>query len=294
MGYREIQNLYKSKDILLFKQAWAMEKIHGTSAHISYSHPNNRLTFFSGGAKYDQFVNLFDQEKLLKIFSENAIEHNIEKITIYGEAYGGKLQGMSHTYGKDLKFIAFEVCLNDNNWMSVPQADRIATRLGFEFVHYGLIDTTEEAINTAMMADSIQAIRNGIGPGKMREGVVLRAPIELIHPNGGRIICKHKRPEFAEREHTPKIIDPEEIKVLEDAQAIAEEWCTHMRLMHVLDVFLEPKIEDADKVIKAMIADIIKESVGETIIEKAARKAIGKKTMKLFKDYLQSLAFHKE
>jgi intein/homing endonuclease len=29
MGYRKITNLYKNKDILLFKQALALEKIHG-------------------------------------------------------------------------------------------------------------------------------------------------------------------------------------------------------------------------------------------------------------------------
>ena len=29
MSYRHIENLYKNKEILLFKEAWAAEKIHG-------------------------------------------------------------------------------------------------------------------------------------------------------------------------------------------------------------------------------------------------------------------------
>lgn len=29
MSYRKISNLYKAQEILLFKEAWAMEKIHG-------------------------------------------------------------------------------------------------------------------------------------------------------------------------------------------------------------------------------------------------------------------------
>jgi hypothetical protein len=34
MGYAHINNLYKDQEILIFKHVWALEKIHGTSAHI--------------------------------------------------------------------------------------------------------------------------------------------------------------------------------------------------------------------------------------------------------------------
>ncbi|KKK99418.1 hypothetical protein LCGC14_2632930, partial [marine sediment metagenome] len=197
----------------------------------------------------------------------------------------------SNTYGKELRFIAFEVKIN-NDWMGVVQADRLATRFGFEFVPHTIIGTTEEAINAEMMADSEVAVRRGMGTGHMREGIVLRPLIELIHPNGGRIISKHKRPEFAEREYTPKFSDPEELKVLEDAKAIAEEWVVRERLIHVLDflksnkIFEEPDMKDMNKIIKAMQEDISVEAKGEIIESKATRKAIGKKTVKLFKEYM--------
>ena len=133
-----------------------MEKIHGTSAHVRYhsgvtdaAGTVDKLHFFSGGAKHDQFVALFNQEELLNRFHENAKEHpETKSLTIFGEAYGGKMQGMKDTYGPDLKFIAFEVCVNDE-WMGVQQAEKIALGLGFEFVHFEIIDTTEEAINQA-------------------------------------------------------------------------------------------------------------------------------------------------
>lgn len=291
MGYRHISNLYKNKDILYFKRCYAMEKIHGTSAHVQYSAKADALRFFSGGAKHEHFLALFDHDELLEKFRENARNHaNVDKITIYGECYGGKMQAMRETYGPDLKFIAFEVLLDSDCWMSVPQADRMATRFGFEFVHYVEIETTEEAINAEMMADSVQAVRNGMGPGHMREGVVLRPLIEFTHLNGGRVICKHKRPEFAERRNTPRFVDPEQLKILEDAKEIAEEWVNSMRLKHVLDAFPDPKIEDSNKIIKAMREDVIREAAGEIIISKAVNKAIGKKTMKLFKHYLASKA----
>lgn len=35
MGYLHIDNLYKNRDILLFRECWALEKVHGTSAHYA-------------------------------------------------------------------------------------------------------------------------------------------------------------------------------------------------------------------------------------------------------------------
>lgn len=293
MGYRKIENLYRNKEILLFKQCHALEKVDGSSSHVKYDSTTDNLTFFSGCAKHDQFVALFNQEELLTKFRKNAEDFPRNKITIYGEVYGGKIQGRSKTYGPDMKFIAFEVLINDD-WMSVPVAHRFAEKFGFEFVHYEIIDTTEEAINAAMMADSVQAVRNGMGPGHMREGVVLRPLIELIHPNGGRIICKHKRPEFSERVHTPKINDPEAMKLLEDAKEIVEEWCVPMRLVHVLDalkasgVVTDPDMKDTNKIIAGMLEDVTREAAGEIVDSKEMRKALSQKTVVLFKNWLKN------
>ena len=92
ISYRHIYNLYKNKDILYFKRCIASEKIHGTSAHIKYKASTDALTFFSGGSEHETFVNIFDQEALLKEFRENARNHaDIDSITIYGEAYGAGL-----------------------------------------------------------------------------------------------------------------------------------------------------------------------------------------------------------
>lgn len=84
------------------------------------------------------------------------------------------------------------------------------------------------------------------------------------------------------------------MKVIEDAQAVADEWVVHMRLMHVLDKLGEVKIENANLVIKAMLEDVLREAEGEIVDNKAVRKAIGKKTMKLFKDWLAKGTFEKE
>jgi len=280
MGYMHIDNLYKAREILAFKECYALEKIHGTSAHISWN--KEKVGFFAGGASYPDFVKLFDVEKLEAAFI--TIGH--EKVKVYGEAYGGKMQGMSATYGPDLKFIAFEVCINDL-WLNVPNAEDVVKNLGLEYVHYDLIPATLEAIEAAMLSESVQAIRNGTGTGHKREGVVLRPIFEVRLNNGERVISKHKNLDFIETK-TPRPIDQEKLAVLENAKEIAEEWVTDMRLTHVLDKFPEPwDISDTGNVIKAMSEDITREAKGEIVWSREVQTAIGKKTAWLFKNRIK-------
>ena len=36
MGYLHIDNLYKNQTVLAFRRCFALEKVHGTSAHIAW------------------------------------------------------------------------------------------------------------------------------------------------------------------------------------------------------------------------------------------------------------------
>lgn len=279
MSYMHIENLYKARHILAFKECYALEKIHGTSAHISWN--KEQVGFFTGES-HPSFVALFDKERLV----ENFIALGHEKVMVYGENYGGKIQGMSETYGKEKKFVCFEVTI-DGLWLNVPNAHDVVTKLGLEFVHYDLIPATKEAIEAIMAMDSAQAIRNGMGPGHRREGVVLRPVFEVRLNNDERVIAKHKNPEFAETK-TPRPLDEAKLKLLEEAEAIADEWVTDMRLNHVLDAFPQPwDVTVTGDVIKAMIADIQREAAGEIVDSREARTAIGKRTAKLFKGKLR-------
>lgn len=281
MAYMHINNLYKSRDILMFKECYAMEKIHGTSAHVGWK--DGKVFFFAGGCEHLAFTALFDKDTLAEGFAKL----NHDSITVYGEAYGGKLQGMKGTYGDELRFVAFEVKIGDN-WLDVPRAESIARGLGLDFVHWKQVSTDLDALDAERDADSVQAIRNGIGPGKKREGVVLRPLIELTRNNGGRIIAKYKRDDFQETK-TPRSVKKQDFEVLVAAQAIADEWVTDMRLAHVLDKFPKPwDITQTGEVIGAMIEDVERESEGEIVKSKAARAMISKKTAQMFKGLLNS------
>ncbi len=288
MSYMHIDNLYKNQDILEFKECYAMEKIHGTSAHISYK--NDMVGFFAGGSKHETFIALFDEMVLLHKFRELVpLDFSVR---IYGEAYGGKLMGMSATYGSALKFVAFEVQIGDL-WLSVPKAEIFCRQLGLDFVHYRKIPTTLEAIDVERDADSVQAVKNGMGTGHKKEGIVLRPSIEVIKNNGERVIAKHKRDEFKEtmtpRSVTDKLVKRTEIK------AILSEWVTEERLNHILTSGeVEPKIENLGKIIHLMVQDIYREGKDEVEESKDLEKAIGRETALMFKRGLDEIFRQKE
>jgi len=284
MGYMHILNLYKSQEILLFKECYAMEKIHGTSAHIGWKFETKTLYFFSGGESHENFIKLFDITTLGIMLTEMFPDQDV---VVFGEAYGGKQQGMSHTYGKELKFIGFDVKVGEL-WLNVPNAEDVCRKLGLEFVHYEKVDVNLENLDILRDADSVQAVRNGITEPKKREGIVLRPLVEMRINNGDRVICKYKPDEQMETK-TKREVSEEQLKILSDAKAIAEDWVTNLRLEHILQKFpADVSMEAMGDIIKAMIEDVYREGKDEIVESKEASKAIGNKTVGLFKQKLNS------
>ena len=279
MGYLHIDNLYKNQTILMFKQCYALEKVHGTSAHVGIN-KQGAFHLFSGGEKYDNFAALFDHDTLrMNLLNVAEADH----ITIYGEAYGGKCQGMKNTYGPNLRFVAFDVRINDN-WLNVPSAEDVTEKCGLRFVDYKRISTDLPLIDAERDADSTEALRNGMGPGKLREGIVLRPLVEMRMNTGERVIAKHKRDEFRETASPRVVGEPLEIKAAADAVAL--EWVTQERLSHVIDKVQPRGVEDIRLLITHMTDDIIREAGKEIVDSKAVRGKIGERTATLFKERL--------
>lgn len=305
MGYMHINNLYKTQDILIFKECYALEKVHGTSAQIDFvaaysieleqhalgrqiNQHSESLEFFGGSVKPERFKQIVLEQSPDLLSKIKQLDPSPEKITIYGEAYGGSIaKGMSATYGKDVRFIVFDVQIGDK-FLAVPQAEEVTIRLGLEFVPYSKIPATIEAIEAEKMAPSLVAVRHGMGIDKLREGVVLRPLIEVTKNNGDRVMCKHKHEKFEERMNPPKVDDPNKMQKLEDARKIADEWVTPMRLEHVLDkIPAENKnLKSMKVVIDAMIEDVYREAKDEIVESREVSTAIGGRTAKLFKEKL--------
>ena len=282
MGYLHIDNLYKNQDILLFKECYALEKINGTSANIKFD--GDKITFSSGGEKHEIFIKLFDERKLL----EKLKELFNDKVTIFGEAYGGKCQGMKNTYGLELNFAAFDVKVGDC-WLNVPNAENVINKLELDFVNYHKVLTDINSLDAERDLPSVQAVKNGCGNDKLREGIILRPLIEVTKNNGSRVISKYKRKEFMETA-TNREVSPESLKILKDAKAIANEWVTVMRLGHVLDKLNNPtEIQDIPQVIGAMIEDVYREGKDEFVKSKATKRAISKRAAVLYKNKIQQI-----
>lgn len=303
MSYLKIPNLYKDQTILMFRECYALEKIHGTSAHITFGgNPTKAhagpIHFHPGGESFEKFKALFDEQDLMERFAALGYD----KITIYGEAYGGKQQKQAWRYGPNLKFVAFDVLIGETWWQNVPTAANLCQMLGLEFVHYVRTSTDLSALDAERDAPSEQSRRNGVaGPegadGQVhhpREGVVLR-PLEEFMLGGSRVMAKHKRDDERETKTPRPVVDPKDLQVLTDARAIAAEWVTPTRLEHVIDRFkrgFRPGSDtvaidiarysmvktDTGTVVEMMIEDVIREGAGEIVDSLPMRKEVGKAT----------------
>lgn len=282
MGYLHIENLYRpaAQILLNFKRVYVLEKVHGTSAHVGWA--ERRVRLHSGGEDHARFAVLFDEDALTQAFQ--ALGH--AAVTVYGEAYGGKQQGMRHTYGERLRFIVFDVKVGDT-WLAVPAMADVAQKLGFEVAPWHEVDCDLGTLDAWRDAPSEVAVRRGIMEPRPREGVVIRPLVELTTSNGSRVIAKHKGAAFSETRTPRPVVDPAKLVVLTEAQAIADEWVTDERLRHILD-----RVPDADdmsatpRVINAMLEDVLREGSGEIVDSRDARTAIGRKTAAMFKTLL--------
>lgn len=255
MGYLKIPNLYKEPSILTESQCYAMEKIDGTSAHASYKHATNTISYSpgGGGSKLALFTKNFDSkfpEIMRQMFPS-------DDVVIYGEAYGGCIQKKSHMYGTKQKFVAFDVWMGtQKKWLTVPEAADVCSKLNIEFD--GLLT-----------------------PDFPREGVVLRPLTEKMNKWGERLITKHKRAEERETKTERKVGDV--LPLITDAESIADEFVTEKRLEHVLQKLPGHSLKQMNKIIQAMVMDIRLECKGEWNDTPTSRSAIAKQTAVLYK-----------
>lgn len=284
MGYLDgMLNLYKpeAQAILREQECYALEKVHGTSARVELR--EGRVHYAPGGVSLASFQAAFPDPARLEAGLRSLGQ---EPVRIYGEAYGGKCQGMSRVYGAQLRFIAFEVKILDT-WLDVPAAEQIATMLGLEFVPYVRIPATLEALDAERARPSEVARRRGMGEHQ-REGIVIRPLTEKEDASGHRMIAKHKHPKYGERASDPAVTaDPTKLQVLAEAAKIADEWVTEMRLHHVLDALVTQHgrvlrfPEDLSLVLSAMVQDVYREAGSEIVQSPAAARAIRQRTVAL-------------
>jgi hypothetical protein len=304
VGYLHIENSYRENIWLQFlkdhPRVYALEKIDGTSADVKFklNHEGKwTVSYFSGGSSHNVFVEIFNQNLLLQNIAKPCIHlQGVKEVIVYGEAYGGKVQGLSHRYGKDLRFVAFDVRIKKNDdtciWLNVLEAAEFVANLELDFVWYKEVDLTVVSLDTEMYKPSVQSAKLGMGEHRS-EGIVVRPLIETEDRQGNRLIMKHKHPD--ERERKTKVepsMDPEKLAILTEAQAIADEWVVQKRLEHVLGKLTfedDTSPKNIPLVIKAMLEDVKREAEGEIVWNKDTEKAIQTATARLYQNHIRTL-----
>lgn len=187
----------------------ATEKIDGTNIRIElsfYMGPdgiNYNMSFQGRTNRADipkhlqeKLHQLFDNINWLHIFPDAKHE---DKITLYGEGYGFKIQNGGNYCGKDVNFILFDVKYN-HYWLEWSSVMDIADKLKIRTVHRYEDMTLDEAIEfvkDGFYSNLSQCHEDG-NKQYLAEGLVLRAPCGLLRRNGERLIVKVKHKDFVD------------------------------------------------------------------------------------------------
>lgn len=288
MSYYPIENLYRPKGqrVLLLRELYALEKVHGTSARVALR--DGCVHYSPGGEDVQLFRAAFDHDALTSNFLR--LGHGV--VEVFGEAYGGPQLGQSGRYGDVLRFIAFDVRIG-GHWLAVPAMTEVATGLGLEVVPWQRVAADLAVLDALRDAPSEVAKRRGIAKDVQREGIVLRPLIELTANDGERLIAKHKGHMDNERRTLQTaLFDPAKAAILSDADAIAEEWVTEARLGHVVAklraaaVVLD--VRACAQVVQAMLDDVLREASGEIIASPAAATAIKRRAGEMYRARLRA------
>ncbi|KAL6076945.1 hypothetical protein QOT17_002639 [Balamuthia mandrillaris] len=229
VGYHHIESLHKRAPeffSLPFSHVYALEKIDGRPARLYFTLSSDKrepddnkqngssstlsekseLHLFPGGTHPTAFARLFAPlPKLKKRMEKMARKHGWTTITIFGECYGGRDHGMEHTYGSELRFIAFDVSVRERSeekknkkkgqndasnesaeeeesgeeegeehYLKVPFAEKVSKELGLDFVYWEKGPKDIEWLETQRDRPSVQARKNGIFEERIREGIIVK------------------------------------------------------------------------------------------------------------------------
>lgn len=182
----EYGNYYNKTVELLKDNMWYFtEKVDGTNFRIiwdgynlSYGGRTNKTEFDSKIINYIENTLLKNKEIILEqLFNE-------KEVIIYGELYGGKIQGGK--YNKELQFKVFDILVGDV-YLEYINIKDIANTLGYDYVPLVFINTIEYALKYIMETDKSTFANETL------EGLIGKPLGDLRDRLGKRIIVKIKK-----------------------------------------------------------------------------------------------------
>lgn len=169
------------------------EKIDGTNIGIIWD--GHKITYQGRTERAQIPAHLMN--KLIELFGDEPTEQLFEqkfggeKVILFGEGYGAKIQKGGGNYRSDCSFILFDVYMPEKDlWLRRDSVEDIAKAFGIDAVPIIIEGTLNDAIDFVKTKP-----KSAIGTAMM-EGLVCRPVIELKDRMNRRLLVKIKVNDF--------------------------------------------------------------------------------------------------
>lgn len=311
--YSSIPNFYSSRRVLDLKEVVVTEKVDGTNFSFGslpdklvMNSRNNMMWKFSKRDKTEAHVPSFDGFGAASRFKElfpnvfDRLEEYGRNLIIFGEFFGKGIQKRIN-YCDNKKFVFFDIFdVDEDKWLGHFEFLEICSNLKIPtapLLYSG--PPNKEKFEELLTLKSVVAREHGIDD--ISEGIIIKGAFADVDDHGERIITKYKSEEFAEVSLSQKDAAAMRRKKgqagsLDYADEVANKYINESRLENCLEKFRSESKEISIKLIKDVIdymsedayKDLLEEDKNNQLFEeKLIRKAFGKNTAVLYKNYLK-------
>ena len=275
--YSSIDNLTSKSDILNY-ECVVTEKIHGTNARFGISsedgilvgsrnnivHKGSELLNNQHDGHYGFVGWVLNQHELLSQIATVYPDH-----IFYGEWCGSNIQkGIKYCNEKELYI--FDIKDENGVYLDWDNVIHACTILGLNHVPEivrGIIPVEE----LTRMLDQVSVVgkRNGFtDPDNTQEGFVIKTLKTQYDNRGNRMIAKYKSEKWAEKAKAPKpkLLDPEKLKLHEEARIFAESVTTLGKITTIIDHIVrdsgneELSMKRTPEFLKEFVNDVMKDN----------------------------------
>ncbi|WP_196894798.1 RNA ligase family protein [Aureivirga marina] len=316
--FNSIENSYQEKFIeSIYENGFdsmnyvVQEKVHG--ANFSFITDGKEIKIAKRTdfiEKEENFYNSYFilekyKEKVIALFEFLAETKQIQTLTVFGELFGGgyphkdvprdntaKLVQKGIYYHKENDFFAFDILLDNVNYLEVEEANELFENFDFIFAKTLFKGTLEACLtfeNT--FKTTIPTFYNLPEiEGNICEGVIIRPEKATFFPGGSRVLIKNKNEAWSEnngfidRELLHKTISGIDKEISEELKNLCEKAITYIsenRLNNVISKIGEIKSrKEFGKILgmynKDILQDFEKENELYKSLEKQNRKIVSK------------------
>jgi Rnl2 family RNA ligase len=313
--YNSIENAYQTEVLeQIIKHGFeketyiVQEKVHGANFSFHTNGTEVRIAKRSGFIEENEVF--YNAQTVAKNYHERVVNLFVKvkerfpetmTITVFGELYGGSYNHPNVTinkeaikvqkginYNPDNDFYAFDIKINENEYLDVALANEFFETIGFFYAKTLFNGSLKEALDYPNEFNTLIPAWLGLPvlENNLTEGVIIRPEKTHFFGNGSRVILKNKNEKWSEKSKVRSERVPVETEALsETAENVWNElqrFLTTNRLYNVLSKEGEFTPKMMGKLLglfaQDALTDFMKEhSIAFETLEKEERKLITKR-----------------